>query len=214
MDHHCVYAANCVGARNHKQYLLLLLYSAACAGIAATASLRIQHRARLGAVLGGGVLVLLAWIVALILSQIHGIAVDAGTVDRMQRAARLQTPRARAWASLEAQGSSLQGGAKQGRTSLAVAGMLTAPPTGMVGTTGCSAGHAGAAAPGRRLPGHAMSGGSVWSRSRRFWLFVRNKWWTTLREETLGEGSWLMWFVPVPASLSPRVMRRVYLGSE
>lgn len=31
MDHHCIYAANCVGAGNLKQFLLLLLYSVACA---------------------------------------------------------------------------------------------------------------------------------------------------------------------------------------
>lgn len=34
MDHHCIYAANCVGAGNQKQFLLLLLYSTTSAAYA------------------------------------------------------------------------------------------------------------------------------------------------------------------------------------
>lgn len=34
MDHHCIYAANCIGAGNQKQFLLLLLYSTTSAAYA------------------------------------------------------------------------------------------------------------------------------------------------------------------------------------
>lgn len=119
MDHHCIYAANCVGAGNLKQFLLLLLYSAAWTSLAAALSVTswrclvlqpagpclpdavnemkrcvpFTPLARTAACLSATMLVALVWIASILFTQCYGIAMDTGIVDRMQRAAELEARR-------------------------------------------------------------------------------------------------------------------------
>lgn len=239
MDHHCIYAANCVGAGNHKQFLLLLLYSGACAahalallrqffwsrfaspnisllcGYSPFASIAgLDHRVGddgIGDLEGfpSGILlysgfaaVVLTWLIALFIAQCHGIAVEAGTVDRMQQArSRGRTPEQQTSVTRDKQ------------SSLALLGSLSTMSASPLRTR-----KAADDAPTlrhtvrvNRLEMAISQGTHSWRDSDSS---ILRAWWKALREEILGEGSWMMWFLPTRAELSPQAASRVYCGAD
>lgn len=257
MDHHCIYAANCVGAGNHKQFLLLLLYSGACAAhasflflfrfgcsldptaadnllpfasgsgdtvgvstsngvgskIVAPSSWSFARRGGLSWAVAGGIssLAIFAWLVILLAVQLYGIVVDAGIIDRMQEAAT-------AASSVEAKVITV-GGVEGGVDNNSPPHSSSAfnPPPPAAATTWASTGVFRSVVDLPRGPAaeSSSSGGvdgelvSCFCRiGRGAACCVRS--WRTIREETLGEGPWLMWFIPSPAKFSPETERRLY----
>ncbi|CAM9319904.1 unnamed protein product, partial [Discosporangium mesarthrocarpum] len=83
MDHHCAFASNCIGAGNQKEFLQLLLYSAASRYNAAH-PVKPSMVLWSGTLVGGLLLLILMWVSALLVSQIYGIGVGAGAIDRLQ----------------------------------------------------------------------------------------------------------------------------------
>lgn len=353
MDHHCIYAANCVGAGNHKQFILLLLYSASCAAhanllyfwvlgrgrfddsaknalnsvagasaaaAAAAAVTTAQYSASdwqaasmssslspslLSSSAGGGggadprgwrgvvsvvrrlllpvlAVVALFWLVALLSVHLYGVAVDAGTVDRMQAASSSRGAEEAAAAAPAPVATGSIG--ERGRRLLTYRGRVGPAPTGLPapsgGLLGFLEGELGAGAALRSTAGNSSrssssnSGGAgaampsaarESARSAAICLARRREGgfegvtdsprgplgrtaatatvaaagagadaesdgekcagkskevatlcsvfcgrWKTLREEVLGDGPWVMWFVPSPAKLAPEVRERVF----
>ncbi|CAM9525771.1 unnamed protein product, partial [Laminaria digitata] len=252
MDHHCIYAANCVGAGNHKQFVLLLLYSGACAAHANLLYFRVLGRGLVdGLLLPVLAVAVLSWLVAILSVHLYGVAVDAGTVDRMQAAsAGRSAEEAAAAAAAAAAGSAGSGpAAERGRRLLLYRGRTVPSLRGLPmpsnrlnsggacasapSATGESA-RSAAFPPARRREG-GVQGVADYSRGplgraavtaaavvdangeecrgMREAPSLRSSFcdrWRTLREEVLGDGPWVMWFVPSPAKLSPEVRERVF----
>lgn len=155
----------------------------------------------------GFVAMLLAWLVALLIVQCHGIAVEAGTVDRLQQAWTTgRTPKQQASV------------ARDKRASLALLGSLstmstsparTRKATDVASTLGPTfrSNRLKAANSQADLPRGTRSG-------RAPDPSVVGAWWKALREEILGEGPWVMWFLPTRAKLTPRAAGRVYSGGD
>ncbi len=254
MDHHCVYVANCVGAGNHKQMLLLLVYSSACAAHASFLHTRMFmfHLRRGGgdagcglAGVGGGLLPALCgaetlagrlippllaslvflWLAALLAQQLYGVAADAGTVDRLQAISKAGVPHAQD-AAASTPGVVLRSrsppvpdrsrgvgfGAIRAATA-AAASVAGKEPAGYVGRPATTTAEMVAVGlPRGRNGGAVGDGGSGAPRAdlRASRFFRVREFCRSLREEILGEGPWLMWFVPTPARLSPEAWERVY----
>lgn len=357
MDHHCIYAANCVGAGNHKQFVLLLLYSASCAAHANFLYFRVLGRGRvdgsanntlssvagasaasaaaaattaaqysasawqgastssssssLSSLIGGGggggtelrgwrgvvsvarglllqvlAVAVLSWLLAILSVHLYGVAVDAGTVDRMQAASLGRSAEeAAAAAAVVAIGST----GEHERRLLLYRGRAVpsprGPPTPSGGLFGFLEGELDAGAALRNSAGNSnndsirrisssSSGGAGGAaaappaagesaRSAAISLACRREGGTqavaeyprgplataaataaaaaagavvesnceerrgtnreatslrsvfcgrcrTLREEVLGDGPWVMWFVPSSAKLAPEVRERVF----
>lgn len=216
MDHHCVFAANCIGAGNLKQLLLFMIYAAACA----------VHAIFLYSCLSGRppvvVGMIFCWLCGLLTAQLHGIGVGAGAVDRLQ-AANPEHRAAERVAVPHADEARLPG------VALGAASQLFYKNRGI----GFGALRPNANAPGAwneradsadsriakaypatclrrgRLCGAAVDGNGG------YWAIVRGAsfcraLWSSLHEETLGEGPWLLWLVPTPARLSPEAEASVY----
>lgn len=360
MDHHCIYAANCIGAGNHKQFVLLLLYSAACAahanllyfrvlgrglvggspkiassGVAKVAAaeatataaqysasawqeastssssswsslwllwssfplisddggggagLRCWHRV---ASVARGILLpvlavaVLSWLVALLSVHLYGVAVDAGTVDRMQAASAARRAEETAVVVAAAAGPVRSMSASdRGRQSLLYRvralpsrGGFPLSPGGLLGflegekstgialrsTTGTrnidsssSSGGSGATAPSVvgesarspalslarhreggfqkvvGCPGNPLGTGAADATAATAGVVDTNiedcrgarnaaslcssrGLWRTLQEEVVGDGPWMMWFVPLPAKLAPEVRERLFASSQ
>ncbi|CAM9604826.1 unnamed protein product [Ectocarpus sp. 13 AM-2016] len=229
MDHHCAFVSNCVGAGNHKQMLLFLLYSAACAVHAAFLFCRLRSASLMAVLLVG----IFSWLVCLMSAQVHGIRVHTGTVDRMQAAA----PGYRATGQAGALGAAPPDPRRQdgwpgllpkGRES--PLGHVSLPDDGSVtpvldGDASSSTGQE--LTQGARRPASASScgfevavslaraspcavAGDAASRGPGLRFRVSRGLWETVHQEILGEGAWVLWFVPTPARLSPEVEQRVY----
>lgn len=163
------------------------------------------------AVVGGiSSLAIFAWLVILLAVQLYGIVVDAGIVDRMQQAAM-------AASSAEAKVIAV-GGVEGGVVNNSSPHSSSAfnPPPGDA-TTWASTGVFRSVVDLPRGPAaeSSSSGGVDGELVSSFCRIGRGascckRSWRTLREETLGEGPWLMWFVPSPAKLSPEIERRLY----
>ncbi|CAM9235206.1 unnamed protein product [Ectocarpus sp. 12 AP-2014] len=229
MDHHCAFVANCVGAGNHKQMLLFLLYSAACAVHAAFLFCRLCNASLMAVLLVG----IFSWLVCLMSSQVQGIRVHAGTVDRMQAAApgyRAAGPagalsaappdprRQDGWPGLLPTGRESPPGHLQlpddGRVTPALDGDVSSS-TGQDLTQGArrpafasSGGFEVAVSLPRASPGAVAGDAASGGLGLRFRV-IRGLW-ETVHQEILGEGTWVLWFVPTPARLSPEVEQRVY----
>lgn len=296
MDHHCIYAANCVGAGNQKQFLLLLLYAATCAGHGfvlffskiffryrpdptatgdfipfGTVSVQITDMIDQGLVgsgdspeIAGGFFdavgvsgvaltgsavaaVLFVWIVALLLVQCYGIVAQAGTIDRMQQQQQQKQREQQRREAFESRRKNSASGqaptATDGNLSLlAVVDSLSAAApfatTSKTQTFACSKmkfplAIGRSATPkgntlvspsevtfreSNRLPrgwsAERAPGGECdegYGRDVTVSAVLANRW-KVLREEILGDGPWLMWFLPTRAKLAPQVAARVYAG--
>lgn len=240
MDHHCVFAANCIGAGNHKQLLLLVIYAAACAAHAIFLYSRLLSR-RPPVVAAASTV--FCWLCGLLAQQVYGIGVDAGTVDRLQAAKseehhrlaeRVGAPHAAAakarlpTAALACAAPSFpdknRGVGLGALLRLDATAAAAAPAAawkeradfadgrpGATSTVTITAKDFSEAAGLRRdlfcraaVDGDGASGAIVRGAS-----FCRGLW-SSLREEILGEGPWLLWLVPTPARLSPEAEARVY----
>eukprot|EP00903_Cladosiphon_okamuranus_P019100 g17577.t1 len=213
MDHHCVFAANCIGAGNHKQLLLLVIYAAACA---AHTSFLLSRSSRRLPVLAPMVF---CWLCALLVQQLYGIGVDAGTVDRLQAANSERRAAKRAAVPKTALASAplplLDKNRGLGLGTLRPDPMSTAAwneRTELAYRPSAGAACAANGFPAAGLPPGpfyraAVDQGSV--AALRGASFCRALW-SSLREEILGEGPWVLWFFPTPAKLSPEAEARVY----
>ena len=240
MDHHCIYAANCVGAGNQKQFILLLLYSAASVAYAifllfrfgatrdsvgsweATLPEASDSSSPLGHAValltsghgvtwvGGSLLLLLSWLVVLLAFHLYGLVIDAGKVDRMQ-ASSTKGRRTESEATYNTASTWSDGSERMKR-----AGRMTADRTSSIdmdaGTVTSFGIHG-------RLPNRSGHGTYGRAAGRSDDGFVNRctsnseryiSRWTTFRQEVLGDGPWWMWFVPSPAKLAPEVRGRVY----
>lgn len=245
MDHHCVYAANCVGAGNHKQFLLSLIYSGACAAhtlilsrqfslsrlVSPSVSLLYRsplaggdesgssgggHQRFLFRSVNGGMLlcsgpavVLLLWSVILFVVQCHGIAVEAGTVDRMQRQRELAGgQRVRVAQAIDKES-----------TVARILSLSAAAPSPSMRTSNKQERFVATLTRFFRVvrPNAAISQSDSPPGARsaaNVGYGVLRGWSKALREEVLGEGPWVMWFLPTRAELTPQAWHRVYYGMD
>lgn len=227
MDHHCVFVANCIGAGNHKQLLLLVVYAAACAAHASFLYSRLSRRLPVVAP------TVFCWLSSLFMQQLYGIGVDAGSVDRLQaaqsehRAAeRVEVPHAAearlptvALASASPPFPDKNRGVGFGAlrpndhpSRRPVAREERTEFADHPGTTGTTATYKYFPAAG--LPRDPFCRAAV-DDDGGFGAIVRSAFfcralWISLREEILGDGPWLLWLVPTPARLSPDAEARVY----
>lgn len=189
-------------------------------------------------------LVAFAWLIALLTVQLHGIAVDAGTVDRMQAKSKarsseeasgaggvLRTTEQTWWgeqAVPSCKDSSPLAEAKHisGNTvdkavpSEGKAALMRLSSSSVSRPTPAEEGFPNVVIlPRRDAVGRAadtaVSGvnGDTWfTRLRVFASWVRC-FWRTFRKEILGDGPSIMWIVPLPAKLAPKIEERLY-GSQ
>lgn len=184
-------------------------------------------------------LLVFAWLVALLMVQLYGIGVDAGVVDRLQAAATSTSedrvaekvgvsstaaaePRRRerwlGWPQAEApppravpnSGSSPFPDKNRG---VGFGQLLQGAAASTSGNKESS--HSPAAATdvdlprgpsGRRAASDGDGGPGALTTASHFCRDL----WPTLRQEILGEGPWLMWFLPTPANLSSEAEERIY----
>lgn len=196
-----------------------------------------------------------AWLASLLVVQLYGIAVDAGTVDRMQAASKARSAEARSgegagalavWPASD--GTARRAGwrgeeaprpprflstVSHRKPSTKNEGMGAAtfenvvPRTGQRQATPASSSRDFAAAGGfervqrvvyfpprsvlGRGPEEATTADD--SSDRRVIVEIAcclRDWLRTFRQEILGDGPWVMWFVPLPAKLAPEVQERVF----
>lgn len=201
------------------------MYAAACAAHASFLYTRSSRRLPVLAP------TFFCWLLSLLAQQLYGIGVDAGTVDRLQaansdhRAAEraAEAPRsAAARVPTAALGSASTPSLDKNR-GLEL-GSLRPDPTSSVAwkertesayrpdAGGTASADNDATAVGRaRSPfcGAAVDGGRGSGAVLRGASFCRALW-SSLREEILGEGPWVLWLLPTPAKLSPEAEARVY----
>ncbi|CAM9485852.1 unnamed protein product [Ectocarpus fasciculatus] len=229
MDHHCAFVANCVGAGNHKQMLLFLVYSAACAVHAAILFSRLCNAFLMTVLL----VAVSGWLICLVCTQVHGIRIHAGTVDRMQAAVPGYRPAGQAgalpaappdprrqdgWLGLLPTGRESPPGPLPLPDDDRVAPMLDGDGTSSSGqelrrrarrpASASSGGFEVAVSLPRASPGVVAGDAASGGLELRFRV-IRGLW-KTVHQEILGEGAWVLWFLPTPARLSPEAEQRVY----
>lgn len=182
--------------------------------------------------------VVFTWLAILLIVQLYGVAVDAGTVDRMQAASAARVvavvspmePRGRAWWGensppspiVEVSSFSFPKKQSAGNDLLQdvepAAGKYTSCSTSSVRRPAAARGlqrvldsrrgplGSGAAAVVAADDDDCRDSLGVMKEI----AFCVGRWWRTLRVEVLGDGPWVMWFVPLPAKFAPEVKERVY----
>lgn len=244
MDHHCHFVANCIGMGNHKQFILLLLYSTALAAYTGFFYFRLLfgRGSRSGDVTSGSeniskglrclastasamrpmiTLLIFAWLAVLLTVQLYGIGVDAGIVDRLQASAKEECLAEKVGIPSTAAVGSQRRERWQGWPQVAPLASGSSPFPDASRGVGFGQLHAAsnseedssdrtdrrveafetAASLPRGPSDRVASDGDAGSEPLRTACCFIRKFWRTLRQEILGEGPWIMWFVPTPAIL-------------